>query len=112
MAISKGEVAIVVVGLSVAVLMGYFATASVDVQTYPDVELSVGGGLDKPVGMQNHEFVTPGNSLVPVVYTPHRYPNVSGSNITALVHHGFTPLRKRAPSDSKWIECPPAEVMF
>ena len=112
MAISKNELGLVIVGLAIAVVFGYVAFLSVDVQTYPDIEIAGSARLNAPMAMAPHEFVTSANSLVPMVNMPHRYPNVSGGNITALIHHGMEPLRKRAPSDSKWIECPPAEVMF
>jgi hypothetical protein len=112
MAISKNEVGLLVVGLAIAVVFGYVAFLNVEVETYPDTEIAIRSGINQPVSMAPHEFVTPGNSISPVIYMPHRYPNVSGGNITALIHHGMEPLRKRAPSDSKWIECPPAEVMY
>lgn len=112
MAISKNEAGLLIVGLAIAVVFGYIAFLSVDVETYPDVEIAASARLDAPVGMAPHEFVTSGNSLTPVINMPHRYPSVSGQNITALIHYGMEPLRKRAPSDSKWIECPPAEVMY
>lgn len=112
MVISKNEIGFVVVGLAVAIVFGYMAYASVDIQSYPDIEVAATARLDAPIGMSDEEYVKPGNSRVPVIYMPHRYPNVSGGNISALIHHGMSPLRKHAPRDSKWIECPPAEVMY
>lgn len=112
MAISKNEIGFVIVGLAAVVVFGYMAYMNVDIETYPDVEVAASARLDAPVGMADHEYVTPGNSRVPVINMPHRYPNVSGGNISALIHYGMAPLRKRAPHDSKWIECPPAEVMY
>lgn len=112
MATSNTVIGLGVIGLALAVLCGYMAHLSVDVETYPDVEVAAGASLNTPVTMAPHEFVTDNNSIVPQNYTPHRYPSVSGGNITALIHHGLSPLRKRAPSDAKWIECPPANVMW
>jgi hypothetical protein len=112
MAISKNEISFAIVGLALVVVLGYAAFVSVNVETYPDTEIAIRSGINQPFGMATHEFVSAGNSLTPVVNMPHRYPNVTGQNITALIHHGMEPLRKRAPRDSKWIECPPAEVMW
>jgi hypothetical protein len=112
MAISKNEIGFVIVGLAVVTLLGYVAFIRVNVETYPDIEIAARSGISEPIGMAPHEFVSAKNSLVPMVNMPHRYPNVSGGNLTVLINQGMTPLRKRAPADSKWIECPPAEVMF
>lgn len=43
------------------------------------------------------------------VFTAHRYPRVSGGNITALIHNGFDQMRKPAPQDTDWFLKPPAE---
>jgi hypothetical protein len=101
-----------IIGAAVAIVLGYAAHVSVQVETYPDVEIAANGGVNAPLSKGTTEYLRPANSIGDVVYTPHRYPNVSGSNITALIHHGLDPLCKRAPSDSKWIEQPPAEVMW
>lgn len=112
MATSDTAMGLGIIGVGVVILLGYLAYLSVDVETYPDVEISAGAGLDAPSGMNSNEFVSSSNSLVSVVNLPHRYPTVTGGNITSLIHHGLEPLRKRAPRDSRWIECPPAEVMY
>jgi len=112
MAISKNNVGFVIVGLAVVIILGYVAFLRVSVETYPDIEIAARAGINEPHGMAPHEYVSGKNSLVPLVNMPHRYPNVSGGNFTTLINQGMEPLRKRAPSDSKWIECPPAEVMF
>lgn len=109
MATNETLIGLGVIGLSVAILCGYMAHIGVDVETYPDVELSARAGLDH-VCTGPHEYLHPGGHITPVTATPHRYPNSSGGNITALIHHGMTPLSKRAPHDSKWIENPPANV--
>jgi hypothetical protein len=46
------------------------------------------------------------------VFTPHRYPTISGGNITALIHQGMDAMRRQAPQDSDWIERPPGEEMW
>jgi len=46
-------------------------------------------------------------------YTPHRYPRTTGGEITAVIHHGFSPMRvPRGTPDEQWIISPPSEVMF
>ena len=112
MATNKNMIVVGVVGLGLVALFGYLAYVNVDVQTFPDVEIGARAGLGAPLAMAPHEYVTSANSLVPMVNSPHRYPNTSGANVTALIHHGMDPMRKRAPRDSRWIECPPAEVMY
>jgi hypothetical protein len=46
-------------------------------------------------------------------YTPHRYPRMTGGEITAIIHRGFSPMRvpSNAP-DANWIVSPPSEVSF
>jgi hypothetical protein len=115
MVISKDYVPFMVVGVAAAALMGYFAYLQLNVedQTYPDVEIAVGGGFNHPILPNvNTEYSTPENSLCQVVTLPHRYPQVSGGNITALIHHGWSPLRMSKGMDSRWITRPPAEVMW
>ena len=46
-------------------------------------------------------------------YTPHRYPRMTGGEITAVIHRGFSPMRIPANTpDANWIVSPPSEVMF
>lgn len=46
------------------------------------------------------------------VFTPHRYPTVSGGNITALIHQGFSAMSQPAPQDDDWLIEPPGREMF
>jgi hypothetical protein len=47
------------------------------------------------------------------IFTQHKYPVVSGGNISTLIHRGgFDRLAKPAPQDDDWLKRPPAEVMF
>jgi hypothetical protein len=100
-----------IIGAAVALLCGYMAHISVNVETYPDIEVTTTTGFDAP-SLGSTELLRQGNSLTPMSFTPHRYPSTAGQNITTLIHHGLTPLSKHAPHDSKWIECPPANVMW
>jgi hypothetical protein len=116
MAINKDMVPFAVAGIALVAFLGYFAWLSVDVQTYPDVELSAGGGFgsphDTPLNMHNSEYSTEYNSTVPVVNLPHRYPTVPGGNITCLIHHGLSPLRMSKGMDQRWITAPPGNEMW
>jgi hypothetical protein len=106
----KNLVPFVVTGAALVVLLGYFAYLSVDVKTYPDVEIA--SAIDIGPAFMPSEHMTPENSLVPMVNLPHRYPTASGSNITCLIHHGLSPLRMSKGMDQRWITRPPAEVMW
>jgi|HubBroStandDraft_2_1064218.scaffolds.fasta_scaffold10460_9 hypothetical protein len=115
MAINKDIIPFAVVGIAAAALFGYYAHLSVDVETYPDVEIAAGGGFDHgaPIGnMAPSEYSRPANSLVPVTTMRHRYPTNPGGNITCLIHHGLSPLRQSKGMDQRWITRPPAEVMW
>jgi hypothetical protein len=60
----------------------------------------------------------PGNVCEPEVhlngytYTPHRYPRVTGGEITAVIHRGFSAMRVPSDTpDAQWIVAPPSEVI-
>lgn len=44
--------------------------------------------------------------------TAHRYPTVSGTNISTLIHHGYSPLMCPADQDTAWMVNPPSESYF
>jgi hypothetical protein len=47
------------------------------------------------------------------VYTRHRYPRMTGGEITAIIHRGFAPMRvPQNTPDASWIVSPPSEVMY
>jgi hypothetical protein len=47
------------------------------------------------------------------VYTKHRYPRGVGGELSAVIHHGFSPMRVPSGTpDEQWITAPPSEVMF
>jgi hypothetical protein len=112
MATNNNLIGLGIIGVILAGVCGYIAHISVNVETYPDVEIAAKAGLTPSLSMGPHGYMHQTGSLVPLITLPHRYPNRSGNNITALIHHGMSPLSKRAPSDSKWIECPPSNVMW
>lgn len=45
-----------------------------------------------------------------VVYLPHRYPNLAGTDISALIWHGHRPLVLPHQRDDNWLCRPPSEV--
>jgi hypothetical protein len=46
-------------------------------------------------------------------YTPHRFPRITGGEITAVIHRGFAPMRiPQNTPDATWIVSPPSEVMY
>ncbi len=57
-------------------------------------------------------FCQPQDHHAGYVYTPHRFPRVTGGEITALIHRGFSPMRIPAEADVQWLIAPPSEVSF
>jgi hypothetical protein len=54
-------------------------------------------------------FCAPGQTQI---FIPHKYPAVSGGNISTLIHQGMDALRRDAPQDDDWLKRPPGEVMW
>lgn len=47
------------------------------------------------------------------VYLPVRYPHVSGQNLSAVMHHGWSSMMKAAPAKAAaWFDNPPQDVMW
>lgn len=44
--------------------------------------------------------------------TKHRYPTVTGTNISTLIHHGYSPLMVPSERDYAWMVDPPSESIF
>lgn len=42
----------------------------------------------------------------------HRYPTITGTNISTLIHHGYSPLMVPSPRDYDWIVDPPSDEYF
>jgi hypothetical protein len=77
-------------------------------QPQPDDDLA---GLVNP--HPDHPlFCQPEQHHAGYVYTPHRYPRITGGEITAVIHHGFTPMRVPNVRDVQWLIAPPSEVAF
>jgi hypothetical protein len=113
MAINNGQ-CLVIVGLGIATIIAYCAYSAVDNPTMPQEEFAMASLNESLDACTEHEFfrahqLTENQQLG---FTPHRYPTITGGNVTSLIHHGLSPLRKPAPEDAKWITRPPAEVMW
>lgn len=75
-----------------------------------DVGQRVNAGTPLDLSSEIHFFVPgyccPGQSVAP---SKHRYPVVSGGNITAVINHGMSRLCEGSP-DNDWRVQPPSEV--
>lgn len=76
-------------------------------------------GLNKLVGIAGdlvgdqstgHEWRQPDYDARKNVTLPHRYPTVSGQNISTVIHHGFDSMMRPAPTDADWMVYPPTGV--
>jgi hypothetical protein len=77
-------------------------------QARPDDDLA---GLTDP--HPDHPlFCQPEDHHAGYVYTPHRFPRTTGGEITAIIHHGFSPMRVPRSEDVQWLIAPPSEVSF
>jgi len=110
---THNQVGFAVVGLGAVAVICYFAFMQAGSPLpMPEVEIASNGGFDPPMSIYEHfdaKLTIDGQNLVK---SRHRYPTVTGGNISTLIHRGFSQLRLPAPQDRKWMECPPAEVMW
>ena len=80
-------------------------------QPAPEDDLFAGNaGLWSPDG--HGVLCHPSQHHAGYTYTRHRYPRVHGGEITALIHHGFSPMRVPHVDDVQWIISPPSEVAW
>lgn len=47
-----------------------------------------------------------------VVFSPHRYPERTGMQVTAVIHHGYAGLRIPQTDFSRWITSAPENVAW
>lgn len=116
MHLSSKDVLLLFLGIVGSATFAYMANNRVDTQGkgQPRYEGQAGGSLIiDHLDTGDHYFhpnmCYPGQDQI---FTPHRYPKVSGGNITTLIHQGFDAMRRQAPQDADWIEQPPADVMW
>lgn len=101
--IAVGAVTIVVLGLAYVI---YSNSGDNHMGTEPALIGLDAQAEDAPFHPTN---VVPGQQQI---YLPHRYPSISGANISCVIHNGFDSLRVPARQDTKWIEGAPAEVQW
>ena len=46
------------------------------------------------------------------VFSPHRYPQRCGMQVTSVMHHGFSGIRIPQSPDARWLTSPPSEAAF
>ena len=46
-----------------------------------------------------------------VVFSPHRYPERCGMQVTSVMHHGFSGIRIPEGADARWMTSPPSEAI-
>lgn len=120
MRLNEHELGVLIVGAVVIGILVYIAYDKSEqvpqpryTGTLPTVGLSVMDRAIDKLDTGDHyfhpAFCIPGQTQI---FTPHRYPTISGGNITTLIHQGMDALRRPAPQDNDWIQRPPAEVMF
>jgi hypothetical protein len=109
---------ILLVGGAIVLAMAYIAYCETDQKTKTRYETpaAMAGGfslifddLDTGDHYFHPNYSVPGQTQI---FTPTRYPNVSGHNVSTLIHQGLSALSKKAPQDNDWITRPPGEVMF
>lgn len=54
----------------------------------------------------------PEQHVGPVVYSPHRYPAATGSDLTVAIHRGMTTLSLPAEGDMLWLSNPPGDEVL
>lgn len=114
------QLTMLAVGAAVVAVIALYAHLSVDDggKGQPRYEgeaalAGIGGAVITALDTGDHYFHP--NHCIPgqtQIFTAHRYPAISGGNITALIHNGFDAMRRRAPQDADWIEQPPGNVMW
>lgn len=119
MQLDRKEWTILAVGaafVALAVYVGYNRTQNKGQPRYESgtgVNVATGLSVVDQLDTGNHYFhpayCVPGQTQI---FTPHRYPSVSGGNISTLIHQGMDALRRQAPQDADWFERPPGDVMW
>jgi hypothetical protein len=114
MAISRDMVGGIAIAAAVVGFICYQAWNNTDKTSYPDQQIGLTGFNAEVDSCTAEEFFRPHNVVANqgVAYTRHRYPTVTGGNISSLIHHGLDQLRQPAPADDKWITRPPENAMW
>jgi hypothetical protein len=121
MPLNDKDLSFIAIGAIVVFVLSYCAYQNSDdngkTQPRYDGELATAGQFGAMVidSLDTGDHYFHPNMLYPgqqQVFTAHRYPVISGGNITALIHQGMDAMRRQAPQDADWIERPPGEVMW
>lgn len=97
--------------LAIAVLAWAIYDTSGD--NYKSIEtplVSMNAQLDSMsvLSLFHPDLAVPGQQQV---YARHRYPSVSGGNISTVIHQGWAAMSKQ-PQDPAWFNCPPGEATW
>lgn len=122
MQVNEKDLALLAVGVAFSVVLFYMARGESDTgqpRYEGDSDTGIATGFNvidtyiDRLDTGDHYFApaycVPGQTQI---FTAHRYPAVSGGNISALIHQGMSALRRPAPQDDDWRTRPPAEVMW
>jgi hypothetical protein len=122
MPLSNAQIGYIAVGAAGVLLIAYFAHLSVPEEgktqpryDYPGEIVMAGLSAEamEVIDTGDHYFhPNMCHANQGLIFLPHRYPTISGANITTLIHRGLTPLRRQAPQDADWIFAPPGENMW
>jgi hypothetical protein len=64
---------------------------------------------DHPYQGGYHEYKQPPWDCAKNVITPHRYPSVSGGNISMILHRGWDSMMRPGPAAADWYDSPPPD---
>jgi hypothetical protein len=120
MHLDSKDIGLLAVGVTVLAVIGYIAydqTQSKGQPLYDASPVTAGFSvldtaidrLDTGDHYFHPSYCVPGQTQI---FTPHRYPAVSGGNISTIFHHGMDRLSRKAPQDDDWLKHSPAEVMW
>lgn len=113
MAISKHECGVIAVAALAVGIIVYYAYTVQEQPVEPPDKAIVGATFNETLdSMSQEEFFRPNNTISGqvVVYTKHRYPTVTGGNISTLIHRGYSAVRRKPQMDAGWFMQPPGDV--
>lgn len=105
------DITYMVVGGAILALVIYVAMCEGTV-TNPSTEASMSWNNpmeDIPYSYFSDSHLLPSQQQVVL---PHRYPNLSGTNISTLIHYGLSAMAHPNQKDLDWMISPPSEDYF
>lgn len=116
MRLSKAEMTAVTVGGAFALLIAWIAWCTNGRGAIPRydtpstmVSLAYAPNLDTGSHYFHPNYANDGQGQI---WMAHRYPRVSGGNLSTLIHRGMDALKEPSPFDNAWRVMPPGEVMW